>query len=109
MPTTQTLYPNGTVSAPGVIIGGGAASVHAALGDASDSTWIDLAAAGGTPAIVQMDDITIAAGHMIKQVWIQSRVAALDAGGTEYLVYTQRWRTGSNQVDYNVYAKGFSS
>lgn len=72
--TTATLRPNGTSAAANSSVSG-AASVHAALSDDSDSSYIRSAGSPGIGSVVvDMGTVTLPAGAVTKQMRVRHRV-----------------------------------
>jgi hypothetical protein len=79
-----TVVPNGTVSGASLYdIAGGSATVHAALSDASDSTYITKksSVSGAGSIVVDFGTTTIGATSKVKRVRIRARVLTPDATG----------------------------
>lgn len=70
--TVSTLRPNATTANTGTLTGAG--SAHAALSDDSDASYINLAS--GNAASGGLEDLTLPAGAIIKDIAIRARVAA---------------------------------
>jgi hypothetical protein len=97
--TLVTLRPNATTISSGVVVTG-AATVHAALNDSSDSSYV--ASIGDADSFqVGWDDLTLPAGAVIKTATLRAR-ANLVSAGTNYL------GVGSDQGLAYIYSAGFT-
>lgn len=88
------LVPNGTLSTGGVTIGGGAASVHAALSDSSDATYVDFNTRNSLGPYLQFGTFTLPAGAKVTAVTIKVRSAS--TSGTVQDVWVQSYSSGGN-------------
>ena len=86
--STQTLLPNGTRSGAGDFTVTGAASVHAALSDASDATYVKRTSTDNTKSfVVNMGTYTLAAGEAVQSVRIGVR---MERGGLKSQLYVRQ-------------------
>lgn len=88
MPTTQTLLPNGTRSGSGDFTITGAALIHVALNDTSDSTSVQRTSTTDTKSfVVNLGTYTLAADEAIQSVRISVR---MNRGGAQSKVYVRQ-------------------
>ena len=87
MPTTQTLLPNGTRSGAGDFTVTGAATIHAALNDASDASSVLRTSTTATRSfVVNLGTYALAANERVERVRAVVRMAR---GGSQSKVYVR--------------------
>jgi hypothetical protein len=81
--TVSTLRPDGTVSTTGTPGVTGAASIHAALSDDSDASYVNFGTdiSPHDDAVVSLGDFTLPAGAVIKSFSLRVRLSSPSGGG----------------------------
>lgn len=75
MGTIEELRPNANRVGTGAFTpGGGAGSVHGALSDNDDATWVTRTASGDKTAYLDLDSYTLPADHKVKRIRAAARV-----------------------------------
>lgn len=88
MTTTQTLLPNGTRSGAGDFTVTGAATIHSALNDSSDSTYVIRTSTDATRSfVVNLGTYTIAADEAVQSVRVGVRMIR---GGSQSKLYVRQ-------------------
>lgn len=97
---TTTVFPDATIKSPGMVVSG-AGSVHAALADALDTTFITDTAVGtseGHIAEVSFPDVVLPSGAVIKKV--TPKVRAAQVAGSQRIYFTSFVRKPGSTSDF---------